>query len=294
MDFLYSLCKGLLFLVVAILTISYVLFRRNTRVERFKAEDHIEKYDLPLDHVEFITADNVALSGWFSFVSSSAPTILLCHGLASSKHTMLVHLRYLYNAGYNVLLFDFRAHGESQGHETSFGALEQRDIDAALLYLDTREVLKNKTYGILGESMGAAAALLCAPYHPEIKAICVDSCYPDLKQAFDNFLHRMKLPIFPCSFFSQFFYFLHFKRKVSDIAPVGAVKRLKECALFIIAGECDHRIPVSESERLFNATLSPRSLWLVPNARHVEAHALEPILYAQKVTDFFKKYLAID
>jgi len=43
------------------------------------------------------------------------------HGYGSLREEMLPHAEYLHRAGYNALLFDFRAGGESDGDAVTIG-----------------------------------------------------------------------------------------------------------------------------------------------------------------------------
>src|ERR1700744_1053859 len=87
----------------------------------------------------------------------SDKTILICHGITSNKAIQLSLSRGFVPHGYNVLIFDFRAHGESGGQITSFGDVERRDVLGAVRYLqEHRTPSAQHIYGV-GESMGAAA-----------------------------------------------------------------------------------------------------------------------------------------
>ena len=76
---------------------------------------------------------------------SSVPTIIIAHGLGASKSDYVNLSGFLSSNGFNVLLFDFRAHGESEGKSCSLGLKEQLDITAAIDYIISREDLKNKS-----------------------------------------------------------------------------------------------------------------------------------------------------
>jgi dipeptidyl aminopeptidase/acylaminoacyl peptidase len=76
-----------------------------------------------------------------------------------------------------VLLFDFRAHGESGGSRSSLGHHEQRDIAAALDFLKSRPEVDPKRIGIYGFSMGASTAILAAARTHAFSAIVVDSAF---------------------------------------------------------------------------------------------------------------------
>jgi len=274
--------------------LTYLLFRKNITISRFKSDDSLDNYDIAFETIRFKTDDQVEIHSWFCLNNSQAPTILVCHGLGSSKHAMLVHASYLVRTGYNVLLFDFRAHGESGGQKTSFGYLEQNDFVAAIEYLKSREDLVCKKFGVLGESMGAAVSMMASVGYPEIFALCADGCYPELSQGFTNFMKRLGLPVVPFAFVARLFYQMHFNVSVHTVSPIDSVKKLSPRPLFFIVGTHDVRIPISDSERLFAAAKAPKHIWIIKNARHVEAHAIETVLYEQKVIEFFKKYLSID
>src|SRR5438270_7360360 len=82
------------------------------------------------EEVRFTSAqDDVRISGWFFATTATqpAPAVVLCHGVWTGRRECLpLALRFL-TAGYNVLCFDFRAHGLSGGRFTSVGHHETND-----------------------------------------------------------------------------------------------------------------------------------------------------------------------
>ena len=112
--------------------------------------------------------------------------MIVCHGLASNKANQLVLVRDLIPAGYNVLAFDFRGHGESGGQQTSFGDLERRDVLGAVRRLrEARPRQSQHIYGV-GASLGAAALIAAAADKSEdgraIDAVAVYGTFDDLRQ----------------------------------------------------------------------------------------------------------------
>jgi alpha-beta hydrolase superfamily lysophospholipase len=87
---------------------------------------------------------------------------LLCHGLGSSKSNALPVAEHLLRAGYNVLAFDFRAHGESAGHVSTFGARERLEVLAAVEWLRRERPRQSERIFGVGASMGAAALVAAA------------------------------------------------------------------------------------------------------------------------------------
>jgi pimeloyl-ACP methyl ester carboxylesterase len=108
--------------------------------------------------VLFPSKSGSELSGWLLEAKQGKGGILLLHGVRSNRLQMLKRARFLQSAGYDVLLFDFQAHGESTGEQITFGYLESLDAEAAYDYLQDR--LCNPTIAVIGVSLGGASALL--------------------------------------------------------------------------------------------------------------------------------------
>ncbi|HET8846531.1 MAG TPA: alpha/beta fold hydrolase [Ktedonobacteraceae bacterium] len=126
--------------------------------------------------VTFQAADGVLLCGEFWAQKCGAPTIIVSHGfhLPSRYFRSVAALEYAYGA--NVLLFDYRGHGESSLVPTTCGNAEVNDLLAAVeVAARQRETMRGKVY-VHGFSMGAAVAFLL-PAHPALAGIIADSPY---------------------------------------------------------------------------------------------------------------------
>src|SRR3990170_3409555 len=113
-------------------------------------------YGLAYEDVEFPSAvDGIVLKGWL-IDSPGTKTIVVMHGRNSVRDEPNVGILELAQAlvgqGYDVLTFDFRAHGESGGTRYALGQFEVRDVAGALDYLKGRGV---REVGVIGYSMGA-------------------------------------------------------------------------------------------------------------------------------------------
>ena len=136
----------------------------------------------------FHTTDGTLLSGDFWAQSQPSPTIVICHGYRINRTHMRPVAALEYKYGYNVLLFDFRGHGESESVATSGGNDEIRDLEAALHVVRQQpETLPGKII-IHGFSMGASVALLTDP-QPDVAAIIVDSPYARLDEILQRIMH---------------------------------------------------------------------------------------------------------
>lgn len=143
---------------------------------------------LDYEEVGFDTADGVRLAGWFipSGAPEPGPAVAFVHGwlwnrlgnvegqvpVDDRSVDFLPATRALQDAGYHVLLFDLRNHGESgRKIPITYGLRESEDVQAALAYLRGRPEVDDERIGLLGCSMGANAALYGAAASPPVKAI---------------------------------------------------------------------------------------------------------------------------
>jgi alpha-beta hydrolase superfamily lysophospholipase len=128
------------------------------------------------------------LRGEFWAQPQPAPTMVICHGYRVDRAMLRPVAALEYQEGVNVLLFDFRGHGESAMVPISGGNAETRDLMAALeLAAAQPETIPGKLL-IHGFSMGAAVALLVAP-QCGVAGIIADSPYARL----DDILCRLVL-----------------------------------------------------------------------------------------------------
>lgn len=124
----------------------------------------------------FRTADGTLLRGEFWVQPQQAPTVILCHGYRISRAHLRAVAAIEHACGYNVLLFDFRGHGDSDSVLTSGGNAEVRDLEAAIIVATRQEETLPGKIVLHGFSMGASVALLTPP-HPDVVAIIADSPY---------------------------------------------------------------------------------------------------------------------
>jgi pimeloyl-ACP methyl ester carboxylesterase len=87
----------------------------------------------------------------------------------------------LQKAGYQVLLFDFRGHGQSGGSGSTLGGDEAQDVVAALDFLAAQEGVDAKRLGGWGRGVGAYALALAAKKRGHLRALALDSLYPEAR-----------------------------------------------------------------------------------------------------------------
>ena len=242
--------------------------------------------------VKFLATDGVALRGWKCLTNPARPWIILCHGLGTNRADLWPLAEALAAYQFNLFLFDFRAHGESQGRMTSLGWREQRDVEGALTFLGSQPDVAERPVGLLGISMGGAVGMLTAAQDERIGAIAVESPYASLDAALRQELRLRGLPVIPCLWFLQWTYRLRFGVLTSRVSPLQAVSRISPRPILLIHGEADARVPAADIRRLYEAAGQPKTLWMIPGVGHLGACEADPEAYLGKLTEFFESSLA--
>jgi len=106
----------------------------------------------PYDTVQLLTSAKNKISGWWMKADSSAGTVILFHGLSSNKGFVLSEAYEFLSMGYNTLLIDMRAHGQSGGTANSLGVKEGEEVKLAYDFVKSKG---EKNIVLWGMSMGA-------------------------------------------------------------------------------------------------------------------------------------------
>ena len=236
------------------------------------------------EEVHFHSDSGSEIHGWYVPASAPVGTIVLMHGVRANRLAMVSRVNFLHGAGYSVLLFDFQAHGESSGEHITNGYLESRDAQAAVAY--ARKRARGQFIGVIGVSQGGAAALLAHDPLP-IGGLVLEAVYPDIATAIKNRLMlrfgSMGAWLSPL-LLGQIEPRLGFRP--SELSPVKAISRVT-APIMIIAGGADRHTTLADSKRLFDAASGPKSMWIIPDAAHVDFASFAGNEYQSRVLSFF-------
>lgn len=266
-----------------------------TRPVRLKLTSTPTIAGLAYESVTFAsTEDHIPLKGWLIDAPGSDRTIIFLHGRDGIRDDATIGLPQMAQTlalhHYDVLAFDFRAHGESGGERFSLGQWETRDVAGAVRFLQSRG---RTSIGAIGWSMGAATVLNSAPDLPELQAIVADSAFADLSDLLQAQLANIDhVPDFfnpGILLMGRVMYGLN----AEDNQPRRAVARLGVRPLFLIHGTADQLISVANVTQLQQAGAGDPNLqvWVVPGAAHVRSYQNHPDDYMQRVIAFFDRYL---
>ncbi|HEX2916337.1 MAG TPA: alpha/beta fold hydrolase [Chloroflexia bacterium] len=251
------------------------------------------QHGLSYQEVSFPSAlnDGITLRGWWIPNPSSDRAIIIVHGKAQTRMEMVDYSKNFWEMGYNLLLFDLRGHGKSDGDHYYFGQKESWDTVGAFNFVKSKG-FTSEHIGLYGRSMGAATALLAAGHDGEIKTIFSDSSFANFEEVASERMPVEKgLPsFFLPGIFTAGRILLDFK--VDEIRPGVVLPNLKDVHIFLVHCEGDSTIPVAQFYQLKKAGGSKIvEIWLISGGEHTKGLEMYPALYLQKVKTFFDTYL---
>jgi pimeloyl-ACP methyl ester carboxylesterase len=254
--------------------------------------DHPSRYGMGCEDVTFASRDGGQLGGWW-IPAGELPrgTVILCPGQNGSMDKDVPQAVPLHRAGFNVLMFDFRAHGCSSGRLVTMGVLEVGDLSGALDYVISERGIERM--GVLGFSMGAGVALMAAAQDDRIAALVVDGAFPRLAGILTGWGRLRGLPDVLArglAWLTLLGGSLRVRRRLYRANPIDTAHRVTAPALFI-HGEQDPFVSTEEVQSLAARLSGPTELWRVPGAGHREVFKHHPDDYNRRVIAWFEQYL---
>jgi len=222
---------------------------------------------LEAEELSFRAEDGVRLHGFWVAPpeEDGVGAILYCHGNGGNVSDRLGHARQLREAGFGVLLFDYRGYGRSEGRPTEEGTY--RDARAAAELLDERAAGGSVVY--LGESLGGGvAAQLASERSP--RGLVLQSSFTSIRA-----MARIHYPLLP-------------RFMVPDAYPTQRRLAAMEVPVLVVHGERDRIVPVSEGRALFEAAREPKRLIVFPEAGHNDLVERVGRRYADDLADWVR------
>jgi len=202
-----------------------------------------------------MAGEQIELVGWFIPGDSiESPTFIVLHGQNDNRIGSLKYAGMLGRAGYNVLIYDQRYHGLSEGDFCTFGYYEGYDVSAAIDYLKTRGDCNTTSLGIVGESFGGAVAIMAAAEDKRIDLLVEDSAYPGLETVVADYAKALYgLPKFPLVDSALFLAGLRADFPTKAVEPIAAIENVFVPTLIL---HClgDENIRPDYSQAMFDAS----------------------------------------
>ena len=278
-------------LIVAFLVFSAFVAYKMVKPPRFIGDWTPKDLGFDYEDVTIETRDGLRLSGWW--IPNGEKTVIPLHGYTRSRWDevyMKPTIEFLLKEGYSVLVFDFRAHGKSEGKFTTVGDRELIDVISAIDWLEKNHPEKAERIGLVGFSMGAVVTIRALTEDERITCGVADSPPIHLdKTGARGLKYFAGLPEWIYHFVKPFTVLLSGAKELSLLEYAERVRK----PLLLIAGEKDPLVKVDEVREFYerDRKVNPDvELW-VTDAPHVRTLKLHPEEWKEKVRNFLHRFL---
>ena len=266
-------------LVAAALLIIRLLVRKFERHQMYYPIRDLEATPdlagMDYEEVEATAEDGVRIHGWWIPASAGRATVLFCHGNAGNISHRLESIAVFRRLGMNVLIFDYRGYGRSEGSPDERGTY--RDAEAAYRYLREDLGIRAERIVIFGRSLGGAVAIELArsinaeASSPQAAGLIAEATFTSAVE-----MGKLIYPFLPVG--------LLVRNKYDSISKVG---RLGLPILFIHSPE-DDLVPYEHGLALFRAAAEPKEFLRITGG-HGDGFLAAGPAYEEGLDSFLRK-----
>lgn len=233
---------------------------------------YLPSQDLPaapegVEEVTYETDDGVTLSAWFVRSSDNGGSVIVFNGNAGNRANRLPLGQALAEAGYSVLLTDYRGYGGNRG--TPSEKTLALDARAAFDYMADRVGTDRLVY--YGESLGAGVAVELAIEKPPA-ALILRSPFTSLAD-----VASVHYPFLPAS--------LLLIDRYENSERMGDV----HAPTLFVAGTGDTIVPADQTRELYEAASEPKDLLMVEGAGHNDRALLDGDDMVETMVEFLDR-----
>ncbi|MFC6269137.1 alpha/beta hydrolase [Frigoriflavimonas asaccharolytica] len=226
-----------------------------------------------LNYTDFkIPVDTETITGIFIKPKTTAKaTILFFHGSGGNVSSYMFMTKPLVEAGYQVLMVDFRGYGKSTGIPTHQNIA--KDGQKFLDYSLNLEEVKNKPVILYGASMGSEVATHLAKNNSmKITALVLDGCISSFNDVAIIFAPQYESYINAIAF------------------PYAAKEDIKTVTIpkLFIHSDGDKTIPISQGKVVFDNAQNPKT-FLKYDGDHLEAFTKDKDAVLKAIAELIKK-----
>ena len=236
--------------------------------------------------VQLITRNDLNIEAWYSSVDSSKGTIILFHGISSNKSFLIPEAAEFRKSGFNVMLVDLRAHGNSAGNTCTLGFLESEEVKLAYDYAMSRF---SKKIFLFGVSMGAVIiAKAIYDYGLKPEGVIMEMPFASLHDYMKARARTLGFPEQPFGALVTFWTGLEQGYNGFNYVASRYAEKIN-CPVLMQWGGKDNFVLQSETEEIFEHIASPnKTLVLYNNAGHESLLNNEPEKWINEIHEFLE------
>jgi len=217
------------------------------------------------------TEDGVKIHGWFAQADSAIGTLVISHGNAGNISHRIDFIRRVQRTGFNVLMFDYRGYGKSEGSPNEAGVYSDGraafDHALGLPGVDPRKII------LWGTSLGGAVAVDVALHRPAAGLI-LESTFSSAKD-----VARLSYPYLPVQF--------TLRAQFNSIDKISGIR----IPLLQMHGNKDRIIAFELGKKLFEAANEPKEFYTIEGADHNNTYIIGGQAYLERVRSFVLRTL---
>jgi uncharacterized protein len=241
--------------------------------------------EFPVDTLTLKTGSGILIDTWYSKTDSFPKgTVILFHGLTVNKLSVLAEAGEFRYMGYNVLLVDFRAHGNSGGNTTTMGYRESEEVKLAY---DQVVQKGEKNIYLWGSSMGAVViARAMAEYSLKPSGVILEMPFASLQAHLKGRARVLGFPEQPFGFLVTCWIGLERGFNGFNHQTTAYVKKVN-CPALLQWGALDNSVLKGDEEKVYNAIASKEKKWVIyENAGHQSMLKSDPLKWRAEVGGF--------
>jgi len=254
----------------------------------------VDSLSIPHTNIQLVTDDSIHLAAWYcennidDTIVNAKGTVIMFHGHGSSRSGIINEAWVFYRLGYNVMMVDFRAHGESEGNTCTVGYYESKDVKAAYDYVTSKGEKYIVLYGI---SLGASTIIKAMHDYKTIRPshIILEMPFGSLYCAVKGTMRLNHVPEQPASALITFWGGVEHGFWAFGFNPQDEAKDIN-CKVLLQRGTDDIRVTEEETQAIYKHIPSPyKKLVEYSYCSHESLYKKEPIKWVATVDDFLRR-----
>ncbi len=218
---------------------------------------------LSFEDVYVDVADGEKIHAWY-FPAGGTRTVLFCHGNGGNISHRLETAEFIVGLGVNILLFDYRGYGKSDGSPSE--SKVYADAEACYRWLLSEKSVREDNIVIFGRSLGGAVAIELAG-RVDFGALVVESSFTSVAD-----MARQIFPYFPARYLLRY-----------EFDSIGKIASI-DCPVLVTHSTEDDIIPFAMGRRLFDSARMPKR-FVRFSGGHNERDYLRDPSYVEAVRD---------
>ncbi len=228
------------------------------------------------ENLRFRSADGTQLHGWFIPARGREPraTVVFSHGNAGSLGHHLGFVMWLAEAGYHVMMFDYRGFGKSGGDLDRRGMID--DVKAAFAHVARRPDVDAGKLVSYGHSLGGAKSVTAIGESPVrgLRAVVIDGAFASYRTMARLIGGQLGESLV-----------------TDEWSPRDYVEKISPVPLLVVHGERDIVVPVAQGRELFRSAGQPKTIFEVKAAGHGDALSRDGGAYRKLMLSWLEETL---